>query len=345
MIFCTLFDSNYLDKGLALCKSLNKVCNDFKLYILAFDDVTYDILCELNIEHIIPIREKQILDEKMKDIKAERTRTEYCWTCTPVIIQYVLDHYHEESCTYIDADMYFYKSPVILFDEIEKSGCNVSIIGHRFANKFMKATNEKQHGKYCVEFNTFMNNTKGREVLEWWKQKCLDSCTMKLHGVGFGDQKYLDNWKESFEGIHEIENAGAGVAPWNLADYKFLQKKDDSIELIYRKIRCDLIFYHFQNFKFINNETVDIGVYNEIGIFDKELINILYSEYASELVELRKMLVENYQLQFRGYESRKENNRWKYTGVRDLLVYIAVFINTKMRTKNNIRKVSGEDWR
>ena len=44
MNFCTLFDSYYLDKGLALYASLDKVCENFTLYIFCFDDRSYEIL-------------------------------------------------------------------------------------------------------------------------------------------------------------------------------------------------------------------------------------------------------------------------------------------------------------
>ena len=37
MDLCTLFDSNYLDRGIALCDSLNEVSDNFNLYIFAFD--------------------------------------------------------------------------------------------------------------------------------------------------------------------------------------------------------------------------------------------------------------------------------------------------------------------
>ena len=42
--FCTLFDSYYLDKGLALYLSLKKVCDNFRLYVFCFDDVAFQIL-------------------------------------------------------------------------------------------------------------------------------------------------------------------------------------------------------------------------------------------------------------------------------------------------------------
>ena len=44
MVFCTLFDSYYLDKGLTLYHSLKKVSDQFKLYIFCFDDSSYEVL-------------------------------------------------------------------------------------------------------------------------------------------------------------------------------------------------------------------------------------------------------------------------------------------------------------
>ena len=44
MNFCTLFDSYYLDKGLALYRSLEKVSEDFTLYVFCFDEDSYEIL-------------------------------------------------------------------------------------------------------------------------------------------------------------------------------------------------------------------------------------------------------------------------------------------------------------
>jgi len=47
--FCTLFNTKYLSRGLALYHSLKNVCNDFHLYIFAFDDQTYAILNKLQL--------------------------------------------------------------------------------------------------------------------------------------------------------------------------------------------------------------------------------------------------------------------------------------------------------
>ena len=88
--FCTLFDSNYIDRGLALYRSLENVMDSFCLYIFCFDEKAFNILSEMSLKNAVLIREADILDEQLNKVKTERRRTEYCWTCTPAIIEYVL---------------------------------------------------------------------------------------------------------------------------------------------------------------------------------------------------------------------------------------------------------------
>ena len=88
-VFCTLFDSNYLDKGLALYWSMRKHIADFKLYIFAFDDKCYEVLSDLNLENVIVIPVGDIMTAELQKLQTERTRAEFCWTCTPVVIEYV----------------------------------------------------------------------------------------------------------------------------------------------------------------------------------------------------------------------------------------------------------------
>jgi hypothetical protein len=48
--FCTLFDSGYLLKGLAMIRSLARFCPEMKIYVLCMDDQTKAILEHLNIQ-------------------------------------------------------------------------------------------------------------------------------------------------------------------------------------------------------------------------------------------------------------------------------------------------------
>ena len=66
LTFCTLFDSNYLDKGLVLHQSLESAINEsFKLYVLAMDQKCYQILKCMNLKHTHVISLEEFMDEEL----------------------------------------------------------------------------------------------------------------------------------------------------------------------------------------------------------------------------------------------------------------------------------------
>ena len=103
--FCTLFDSGYLLRGLAMYQSLAKYCKDFHLYIFAFDDKAYQILKKLCLPKTTIISLKEFEDKKLLSVKPTRTKVEYFWTCTPSVILYAIKRFNLKICTYLDADL------------------------------------------------------------------------------------------------------------------------------------------------------------------------------------------------------------------------------------------------
>lgn len=239
--FCTLFDSNYLVKGLCMYNSLKSVCYDFHLYIFAFDDKTYSLLFELQLENATVISLSEFEDDSLLNIKKTRSIGEYCWTCASSTILYCIQHFQLPHCTYIDADLYFFSDPKALINEMADK--DVLITSHRYTPEFDQTATS---GKYCVQFITFRNTKNGLKVLNWWRNACLVWCYARNEDGKFGDQMYLDDWTTRFTGIHELEHLGGGVAPWNMQQYSF-RKQDTKwigIELATGKT-YDLVFFHF----------------------------------------------------------------------------------------------------
>ena len=291
MNFCTLFDSYYLDKGIALYKSLEQVSDDFHLYIFCFDDRSRDILKSRNMPHATILHHTDIENEtaKLLELKKERSKAEYCWTCTPVIIEYVLNHYPVESCTYIDADLYFFANPQIFFDEIKDAGADIVITEHRFTNSLKDKRYLRRSGKYCVEFNYFNQSENAKEALNWWKEKCFEWCYHLYEPERMGDQKYLEKFPTLFKGVHELQHLGGGTAPWNLAQYELKNVENDGKVVLREKKNgknFPLVFYHFQNIRYLSDAKVNINSCTH----SKELKDAIYRPYLICVEKVRKEL-------------------------------------------------------
>lgn len=260
--YCTLFNANYLTRGIAMIESLQTHSKNFHLYILAFDTQTEEILKSLQYKQVSIIKLTEFEDKELLSIKNSRTLGEYCWTCTPSLIDYCIRTFSLPSCTYIDADLYFYEDPNSLIDEMQDN--SILLTQHNYTPKYNQ---ESTSGIYCVQFMCFKNNEHGLKALQWWREKCLEWCFARHEYGKFGDQKYLDDWLERFNGVYVPSDPRYALAPWNIQQYARLKP----------------IFYHFHNLIFIGENKVDLGPYT----LPKEAISRFYAPYIAHLLKLR----------------------------------------------------------
>jgi hypothetical protein len=272
--FCTLFNTNYLAKGLALHQSLVDNCPSFHLYIFAFDDNSYHILTEKNLPHVSVIPLSDFENNDLLSVKDGRSVAEYCWTCTPLTIKHCIDKYQLNDCTYIDADTYFYNDPSVLITEM--GNASVLITPHNYYPLYDQSA---MSGIYCVQFITFKNTDDGMKVLDWWAQACLTWCYNRYEDGKMGDQKYLDSWPYMFKGVHICRNIGAGLAPWNLLNHP-LSGQDK--QLVVKD--APLIFYHFHDLQYLSTNTWYLGGYE----VPEHALTEIYQPYIKNLLNIDK---------------------------------------------------------
>ena len=271
--FCTLFDRNYLIKGLTMIKSLSRYSKNFEIFVLCLDDVTLDILNKVNIKQIRCIPLKEVENKELLSAKKNRTNTEYCWTLASSFTWHVLDKNLEiDLITYLDADLLFFSDFEPIFEEIGNS--SIAIIEHRFSPPFKSL---EINGRFCVEWNSFRRNIEGLKCLDTWRKQCLDWCFYRNEDGKMGDQKYLDDWPKKYNSCHIIQNLGAGIAPWNYSQYKII-KLDKLIKIN----NCNLIFYHFHQFQILeNNKFYRVG---KIYTSHQHEPKAIYEEYENQLL-------------------------------------------------------------
>ena len=247
--YCTLFDVNYLLKGLAMLRSLKRNCPDAHVHVLCMDGQTRVILEQFALPYVTYLSLSEIEDESLLAVKPNRSVAEYCWTLSPCLPWYVLRHNPKiDFITYLDADLYFYSSLQPLLDEIGDS--SIAIIEHRFPPA-MKHHEIK--GRFCVEWVSFRRDEQGLMCLTKWREQCIEWCFHRLEENRMGDQKYLDQWPNEYKYLHILKHLGAGVAPWNYSQYQF--SKDDLGLITVNGEK--LIFFHFHQLQLLNNSTFD----------------------------------------------------------------------------------------
>lgn len=272
--FCTLFDKNYVFKGLALHESLQRHAGDFTLWILCMDDMAFDLLERIDLPNVRLLALSEFEDEELLAAKKTRTATEYYWTCTPSLPLYLLDHHPSlESITYLDADMYFFSDPAPAYDELGDG--SISLIEHRYAPAWEHL--QEPSGIYCVQFMIFRNDERARTALRWWRDRCNEWCYHHVEDGKMGDQKYLDDWPKRFEGVVVVQHEGVGLAPWNLAKYK-VTKRDGRLLVDGRP----LVVYHYHSFAICGGGRSFVPAYAEYSI-GKADAKLLYAPYINAI--------------------------------------------------------------
>lgn len=80
-----------------------------------------------------------------------------------------------------------------------------------------------------MEFNYFDQTPNARKALTWWKERCAEWCFHLYEPERMGDQKYIEKFPTLFDGVHELQHLGGGVAPWNLRQYVYDSAVDGKI--------------------------------------------------------------------------------------------------------------------
>jgi hypothetical protein len=281
--FCTLFDSNYLLKGVAMLRTLKQHCAEAYVHVLCMDGQTREILEQLDLPHVTCLSLPAIEDDALRAVKPGRGVAEYCWTLSPCLPWYVLQHNPDiDFITYLDADLYFFSSVSPLFGEI--GDASIVVIEHRFPTAFKHL---EVNGRFCVEWVGFRRDEQGMACLARWREQCIEWCFHRLEEDRMGDQKYLDQWPGNYSGLHILQHPGAGIAPWNYSQYRFERDEQQAITVD----GMPMVFYHFHQFQLLSNGSFDrlSGLYRALGPEPKTVYEAYEVAVTDVLKEVRAL--------------------------------------------------------
>jgi hypothetical protein len=276
--YVTLLDSLFLPQGVALHMSMERHLKDYVLWVLCVDDPAYAALTKLQLPNVRLLRLSSVETNELSRVRPTRTKGEFCWTLTPYAPRFVFEADEGvERVTYLDADLWFKKSPTPIFEEFNHSDKHVLITDHAYDPEYDQSENS---GQFCVQFMTF-TRVGGEPVRQWWEDRCIEWCYARVENGKFGDQKYLDDWPTRFKSsVHVLTNKELVLAPWNAYRYPY----------------SNALVWHFQGLRLVQGKRGLAVQLSDYPVPETTLTHV-YRPYIKDLKEaISKLLSEGVQV-------------------------------------------------
>ncbi|MCM3045874.1 hypothetical protein K3L72_14015 [Bacillus altitudinis] len=298
-IYCTVLSSGRLYQAIAFFLSLKQVEDDAVIKTLCMDDAAFDLLHQMNFPHVDLVHVRELETPELLEIKKERNDSEYCWTLKPIWIEWLFKQDQAEEVTYLDADLFFYESPQVIFQNQPDASVLLSrgdIVIPSFDPEEVKML-QKLLGRYNSGFLHFKGDEAGQKCLSWWKEECLKECKNAPGEGKFGDQGYLDHMPVLFEKVEDIQTKGVNIGHWNYGQHSY-QEENGRILL---EDGSPLICYHFSGFRILSKD--DMQQIHEKGRDDLPFFQEAYREVLRHVIES----VEQVNPMFNGYAKLEED--------------------------------------
>lgn len=278
-IYCTIFDSNYLPRALALYASFVEFNRSGLFAFVCIDAAAADILEPLAIPRSIILRPSDYVTPALKQVAPTRSRGEYCWTCKPIVLLHLMDRFPEASwVVYLDTDMMLFDDPD---SALPSEAAHYQLTPHRFHSSFSEFAADA--GIYNAGYMAARNTMQGREVIVWWEQRCLESCSVVVTAETYADQKYLNRIPSLFPWGESSTHIGLNAAPWNIASYEVTEKNGK----VYINDTA-LVLYHFQALHVFRDGTATL--YAGSWRLPKPLRELVYVPYLLRLTDAYVLL-------------------------------------------------------
>jgi hypothetical protein len=252
-VYCTYFDSGYLSRGLTLIESMRAHGENSPIIVLALDA---DVKAFFDAEKMpgvsaILVDELERTEPELLALKETRSRMEYYFTCTPLLVRYAMNAIGKPgtAAIYLDADLFFFDRPQLAIDALGDG--SVGIIEHRYPTRLAKRL--AKYGRFNVGWVAFVDDENGRRVLDWYSKSTLEWCGDKPTDGKYADQGYLD-WFPDFPGVEILHSGAFDLAPWNTARHDI--RLTDTADKIGTTVTVDgdpLNFFHVHGLRSVGD--------------------------------------------------------------------------------------------
>jgi len=248
-VYCTVFDSGYLAQAIALHASLMRSSTRARLAFICMDELSVEVLARLSLERASIVPYAQFATPELDRVRGLRTHGESIWTCKPFALLHLARTLEDAQwLVYVDADTMFFGDPDAA---LPGPRAHYLLASHRFHPAF--ASYEPTAGRYNAGYVAMRNTREGASAIEWWRERCVESCSAVPTATTYADQLYLDRLPELFPFGESSAHAGLNAAPWNIERYRITVSRDAVL-----LDDAPLLLYHFQSLRVLKPWLVDL---------------------------------------------------------------------------------------
>lgn len=241
---CTLFDIRFAIQGITMIESVERHTSaSINWVTLALDAETYDYLTKLQRKNLRVLRFEDLEDQELQNLFGVRPWGEICWTSAACLLSYCLKNSKpDELVAYIDADCFFFQDFLEFLNNAEPQQ-KIFIHEHRFSED--RAEWLAKSGRFNVGVVAGFKSDEFDRCVSRWREQVINDCSVNQELGKCGDQTYLNEWPQIYQNLRIVNLKGAGVAPWNLNNYRLgMGESGPTVD------GEEIIFFHFHGLKF-----------------------------------------------------------------------------------------------
>lgn len=302
--FVTFFSKEYAIYGLTLIDSILSLHKDSLMMAMPLDQESNEILKRKSTgSSRLRILDSVETVRKIEEYREEgRSKAEAIFTVKPLIMEIAIKNIDwGDFIFYCDADLYFFKQ---MPSSIGIKNRVVVLSEHLFRTSL---SSYLQYGKFNAGFVGIRHNHDGLSVLEWWKNKCIESCSKEVKADSFADQKYLEQIASFESRIEVISSKAINQSLW-MIDRKSRISKGPQID------GEEIICFHFHGLKaFTTAVAPDFLRYGKLHQ-SRKVLNEIYRPYVDQLLknkDITQSFLDRDERSFRDFMKRKQRIYWE----------------------------------
>ncbi len=244
---CTIVSPNYLSFARTLAGSYVAQHPDQRFYVLIVADLTDPEPFRIDPSYT-PVMLPHIGVPDLRAAAMKYDILELNTNVKPTFMRYLIDQHGLDALVYLDPDIFVYRPLQPVFEALD-GGASAVLTPHMTRPIFDgKAPSEQDllyNGTYNLGFVAISGNEEGRQLLDWWEERCLQLGFSEGRTGLFVDQKWMNLAPGFFPKLAVSRDPGLNMAYWNLHERRLVDMSAGLTVQREAETPVPLRFFHF----------------------------------------------------------------------------------------------------